>query len=62
MAGIIRAHHPTLAQEEREHRMEQIKKATIQFYMETRDERKDRNFQSRDSIRGVPTECICNGQ
>ena len=37
MAGIIRVHHPTLTQEERGHRMEQIKQATIQFYMETRE-------------------------
>lgn len=56
MAGVIRVHHPTLTEEERDIRMEQIKKATIQFYMETRDERKDRNFQSRDSLRGVPIE------
>lgn len=34
MRGIIRVHHPTLTQEEREYRMEQLKQATIKFHKE----------------------------
>ena len=56
MAGVIKVHHPTLSKEERDIRMEQIKQATIQFHREIQDERKDRNLQSRGSIRSVPTE------
>ena len=55
MAGVIRVHHPTLTEEERDIRMEQIKQATIQFHKEIQDERKDRNHQSRDSIRCMPS-------
>lgn len=57
MAGIIRIHHPTLTQEERDIRMEQIKQATIKFHREIQDEKENRNLQSRDGIHSVPTEC-----
>ena len=36
MGAIVRVHHPTLTTEEREYRMEQIKKATIEFYKEVK--------------------------
>jgi hypothetical protein len=42
--------------------MEQIKQATIKFHMEIRDERENRNLQSRDNIRSVPSEHSIDGQ
>lgn len=34
MGSSITVHHPNLTPEERKYRMEQIKKATIEFHME----------------------------
>ena len=52
MAGIVRIHRPDLTPEERDSRMEQIKKATIQYWREVNEEKNRRN-QSRHSIHGV---------
>ena len=34
MDAVVRVHRPTLTQEEREHRMEQLRKATIEYWRE----------------------------
>ena len=34
MGYVVRVHHPKLTKEEREKRVEEIKKALIQFYKE----------------------------
>ena len=34
MAAVVRIHHPTLTPEERAFRMEQLKKAVIEFHRE----------------------------
>ena len=62
MAGIVKVHHPTLTEEERESRMAQIKKATIQYFKEVEDEREKRNLQSRNRICDIPSEHQCDGQ
>lgn len=44
MSAVVRVHRPTLTAEERAYRMEQIKKATIKFYMEVqKNEGKNQN-------------------
>lgn len=41
MGCVIKVNHPNLTKEEREYRMEQLKKATISFYKEVeRNKRK----------------------
>lgn len=42
MAGIVRVHHPDLTPEEREYRMEEIKKATILFFKNIEREKQAR--------------------
>ena len=42
MGAIVRVHRPTLTAEEREYRMEQIKKATKEFYKEVRRSEKEK--------------------
>ena len=59
MAGIVRIHRPNLTPEEREYRMEQIKKATIQYWSETNEI--DRQDHNRISINDIPIQCIING-
>lgn len=40
---VINVHHPDLTKEEREHRVEQIKKEVIKFHREVRTNEKNRN-------------------
>ena len=43
MAAIVRVHRPTLSQKEREYRMEQLRKATIECFRELREKEKEQN-------------------
>lgn len=40
MGCVITVHHPNLSEEEREHRVDQIKKRIIEYMKEVFDERK----------------------
>lgn len=40
MRCVITSHHPTLSKEEKERRVEQIKKRTIEYMKEVQDEKK----------------------
>lgn len=40
--NIVRVHRPTLTAEERERRMEEIRKAAVQFYIAVEKNRKEK--------------------